>query len=88
MLCYVVIALARQPSRDCVPSPCNHLFLSGLGSKKKGQQCLGSDKAQLELVSWQSPRELIHTGQTRPRFPVKHCPDLSLTAGSSRPESR
>lgn len=87
LLCFVVIALTRQPSWDCVSSCCNHLLLSGFGSKKRGQWCLGSHKAQLLLVSWQGPRKVVDTCRERPRFLVKHYPYLVLTAGFSGPES-
>lgn len=78
---YVVIALTQQASWDRVPSCSNHLFLLGFYSQKKGQQCLGSDKARL-VVAWrQGPRLPIHPCL------VEHSPYPVLTAGLLPSES-
>lgn len=71
----------RSLHGNCAPSCCNQP-----PRKKKGQQCLGTDKASLVLVLCQGLRLLIHLGKGQAsRWSALNT--WVLTTGSFNPES-
>lgn len=88
VLRHVVIALTQQPSWDRVPF-CSHLLLLGFCSKKKGQPCLGSDRAWLVIALWQGPEATgpTHAGKGRASWGSTFHAWSSLLAGFLPSES-
>lgn len=80
VLCVVIALTVAFMGIVLHPAVMNHL------SKKKGQQCLGTDKASLVLVLCQGLRLLIHPGKGQAsRWSALNT--WVLTTGSFNPES-